>query len=81
MKERRFGRSIRLPSILELKHQIVRDRFEQALKMRASTVTAFAGILNDPMARAADNHSGNSRDSDLGNGPISLNSDPTLSLG
>jgi hypothetical protein len=32
MKERRFARVIRLPSTLQLKHQILRDRFEEAEK-------------------------------------------------
>jgi hypothetical protein len=32
MKERRFARTISLPSTLQLKHLILRDRFEEAEK-------------------------------------------------
>lgn len=32
MKERRFGRAIKMPSTLQLKHQILRDRFNEIQK-------------------------------------------------
>jgi hypothetical protein len=40
MKERRFGRTIKMPATLQLKHQILRDRFEQAQKTAALPASA-----------------------------------------
>lgn len=73
MRHRRFGRTIDLPSTLQLKHQILKDRFDEAQKSRPLDIqSAFAGVSDEPMVRAADCHPSNSGRSDLGDGPAAI---------
>lgn len=49
MKMRRFGQTIKMPSTLAIKHQILRARYEEEMRMKDSQISEVAKNTIDPV--------------------------------
>lgn len=53
MKMRRFGQTIKMPSTLAIKHQILRARYEEEMRMKDSQISEVAKNTIDPIENVA----------------------------